>query len=331
MHESGGMSLEIINEAKRVFDLEITALRNQIEILNDDFVKAVQMLMACKSKVIITGMGKSGLIGRKISSTLSSTGTPSLFLHPSESAHGDLGVIQKDDVVIAISNSGESQEMSPLLNHVQRKGINLIAITSKKESTLAQAAQVALVLAPAKEACPLGLAPTSSTIATLAFGDALAMCLLKEKGFQKEDFAEFHPGGSLGKKLLTRVKDVMHGQDALPLVTEEKSLLEVMTLMTGNEVRGVVGVIDKKSSLIGIVTDGDIRRSLIKDQSILTKTVSTIMTTSPKTIDVSEMAAKAHFIMQNFKIQCLFVVDKTSANPTQPIGFVRFIEILKLF
>lgn len=325
------MSNDIYNEAQRVLDLEIAALTNQKNIIDDEFVKAIGLLKSCKSKVIITGMGKSGLIGRKVSSTLSSTGTPSLYLHPAESAHGDLGVIQKGDVVIAISNSGESKEMNPLLNYVKRKGIQLIAITSKKESTLSQSADVSLVLSDSKEACPLGLAPTSSTISTLALGDALAMCLLKEKGFKKEDFAEYHPGGSLGKKLLTRVKDVMHGTDSLPLVTKEKSLLEVMTSMTGNEVRGVVGVVDESSSLIGIVTDGDIRRILLKDQQALSKPVESIMTTNPKTIDQSELAAKAHFIMQNFKIQCLFVVDNKSSNTTKPIGFVRYIEILELF
>ena len=325
------MKENIISEAKRVLDLELQAIEAQKSVIDENFVKAIELLDSCESKVIITGMGKSGLIGRKISSTLSSTGTPSLFIHPAESAHGDLGVIQMGDVVIAISNSGESKEMAPMLNYLKRKGIKLIGMTSKKGSSLDKMSDVSLVFNITKEACPLGLAPTTSTVATLAIGDAIAMCLLKVKGFKEENFAEYHAGGSLGKKLLTRVKDVMHSQDSLPLVTEEKSLLEVMTLMTGNEVRGVVGVVDDKNSLIGIVTDGDIRRSLVNDQTVLNQPVKKLMTKNPKTIDVSEMAAKAHFIMQNFKIQCLFVIDKTSSNPTEPIGFIRYIEILSLF
>ena len=209
-------------EAQRVLGIESQTILDLKANLNASFNQATELILNCQSKVIVTGMGKSGLVGRKISSTLSSTGTPSLFLHPAESSHGDLGVVGKGDLIIAISNSGEIPEMTPLLNYIVKKGIQLIAITAHMDSTLAKVATVSLDISIRKEACPLGLAPTSSSIATLALGDALAMAVLKARGFDEQSFAEFHPGGSLGRKLLTRVCDVMH--TSLPLVKRDEKM-----------------------------------------------------------------------------------------------------------
>ena len=246
--------MNLKEEALRVLGLELEAVKNLESQLNESFFKAVDVILSCSSKVILTGMGKSGIVAQKISSTLSSTGTPSLFLHPAESSHGDLGVIQKSDIVVALSKSGEVKEMNELVNFVTRRGVTLIAITSNPESALARSAKLVLSTGPVKEACPLGLAPTSSTTASLVLGDILAMCLLRARGFKEKDFAEFHPGGALGRKMLTKVKDLMHSGDALPLVTKDMSLQDVVVAMTGGETRGVVGVVDKNKSLVGILS-----------------------------------------------------------------------------
>lgn len=315
-------------EARRVLEIESRTIRHLIEKLDEKFDRAVEMILECKSKVIVTGMGKSGLVGRKISSTLSSTGTPSLFLHPAESSHGDLGVVTREDLVIGISNSGETPEMVPLLNYVSKKGMPLIAMTAKLESTLARSSTVCLDISVGEEACPLGLAPTSSSTATLALGDALAMAALKARGFDEESFAEFHPSGSLGRKLLTRVCDVMHR--SLPLVRSEEKMSKVISLMTSEEVRGVVGIVDKGQVLLGVITDGDIRRRLERDNLILAKVAEDLMSRDPKVIDAQEVAAKARFVMEQFKIQVLFVVDKKSASPRVPVGLVHIHDLLKV-
>ncbi len=325
------MSNELKTEALRVLDLELKSISQLKESLDSSFFEAVDLILNCSSKVIITGIGKSGLIGRKISSTLSSTGTPSLYLHPAESSHGDLGVIQSEDVVIAISKSGEVAEMSSLYNYLARKGIPLIAMTAKPESSLAKNSTICLNIGQSKEACPLGLAPTSSTTSTLVLGDILAMCLLKARGFSEKEFAEYHPGGALGRKLLTRVKDVMLTGDALPLVSTDVNMSAVVSAMTGGEARGVVGIIDENKHLVGIVTDGDIRRSLVKYDNALLVPVTDIMSTDPKTIDKEELTAKARFLMDSFQIQSLFVVDKSSSNPLQPVGHIRVHNILNLY
>ncbi len=325
------MNPELKNEALRVLDLEAQSILALKEFINDDFSKAIDLIMECKSKVIVTGIGKSGLVGRKISSTLSSTGTPSMFLHPAESTHGDLGVVQEGDIVIAISKSGEASEMSAIISYTSRKGIPLIAITAKKGSTLDEGATATLFISEMAEACSLGLAPTTSAVATLAIGDALAMCLLKARGFKEAEFAEFHPGGALGKKLLTRVVDVMYSGKSLPLVNEDATMMDVVTLMTGGDVKGVVGVINTGGDLVGIVTDGDIRRSILKNDEALKQNVAEVMSKNPKTIDVSELAAKAQFMMESFQIQSLFVVDKNSDKPTAPVGHIRIHDILKVF
>lgn len=317
-----------IEEARRVLKIEAQSIVDLAERLDSSFEKAVSMVLECTGKVILTGMGKSGQIARKISSTLSSTGTPSVYLNPAESSHGDLGVISKGDLVIAISYGGESHELNPLLHFVARKNIPLIAMSANKDSGLGRAGQVWLDISVKEEACPLGLAPTSSSTVTLACGDALAMAVLQRRGFKREDFAEFHPGGKLGKKLLTRVKDVMHTGDALPLVPPEEPITKVVSAMTSKDVRGVAGVVDKDHNLIGTITDGDIRRRLEKNTAPFTETAKDLMSRTPKTIDCSEMAEKAAFLMQQFRIQILFVVDKTSKNPQSPIGLIHLQDLL---
>jgi arabinose-5-phosphate isomerase len=317
-----------ITEAKRVFRVEAEALLKLSETVGEDFSRAVRLVYDCKGKVIITGIGKSGLIGRKIASTLSSTGTPSTFLHPAESSHGDLGVVAANDLLIGISYGGESAEMAAVLSYASRKNIPLIAMTGKAESQLGRAAQVVLNIHIDEEACPLGLAPTTSTTATLAMGDALAVAVLKKRGFKAEDFAEFHPGGSLGRRLLIRVKDVMHGGDSLPLVQPSSSVAELISVMTSRETRGVAGVVDDKETLLGIVTDGDIRRRLQKGDLNLSETAESLMSRNPKTIDCHELAQKALFLMEQFKINLLFIVDKTSPNPMKPVGVLHVQDLL---
>ncbi|MCH2534374.1 MAG: KpsF/GutQ family sugar-phosphate isomerase [Bdellovibrionales bacterium] len=319
----------IIDEAKRVLKMEAEALMAVVDRINGDFEEAVQLISQCEGKVIVTGMGKSGLVGAKMASTMTSTGTPSLFMHPAESSHGDLGVIAANDIVIAISNQGESEELFPILNYLARKGIPLIAMTGNSASTLAKAAKFVLDTSVQEEACPLGLAPTTSTTVTLAMGDALAMSILKQKGFKKENYAELHPGGSLGRRLLTKVKDVMHTGEALPLVREEDQMSSVVSLMTSKEVRGVAGVVNDDEEIIGIITDGDIRRRLEKSQNPFVEKAKDLMSKNPKTIEASELAEKALFLMEQFTIQTLFVVDKKSNHPKRPVGLLHLQDLLK--
>ena len=322
------MAESILAEGKRVLKLEAQAIIDVEERLNSDFITAVNMILACRGKLIITGIGKSGLIARKVSSTFNSTGTPSLFLHPAESSHGDLGVIAGDDLVIAISNGGESQELIAIVNYLARKNVPLISITGQPESTLGRSGKVTLNSSVREEACPLGLAPTSSSTVALAMGDALAMAVLKEKGFRKEDYAEFHPGRKLGRRLILRVKDLMHKDEALPLVKGSESLKEIISLMTSQLVRGVAGVVDDRGSLLGAITDGDIRRRLQKEDFSLAVTADEIMSRNPKTIDCGELAEKALFLMEQFKIDRLFVVDKNSSNPSAAVGLIHIQDLL---
>ena len=325
--------MSIINEAKRVLAVESQAISNFIESLNSNealFVKAVELISACKGKVILTGMGKSGQVARKISSTLSSTGTPSLFLHPAEGSHGDLGVISENDLVMAISYGGGSDELVSLLKFVARKSVPLIALTGNLSSQLAKSATVCIDVSVSEEACPLKLAPTSSSTLSLAVGDALAMCVLKEKGFREEDFAQFHPAGALGKKLLTRVSDVMHTGEALPLVKEPTLMSEVLSIMTAKEVRGVAGVVASDGKLVGAITDGDIRRCLERKEDLLSLTAKDLMNITPKTINANELAQKALFMMQEFKIQTLFCIDASAEGPKKTVGLVHIQDLLKL-
>ncbi len=318
-----------IEQGARVLQIEARAIDHLRSRLDQTFTRALDLLVACKGKVVITGMGKSGHVARKIASTMSSTGTPAVFLHPAESSHGDLGLLSDGDVVIAISYGGEALEMQDVLKFAARKNLPVIGITGKVKSTLAQSANVVIDVSVEEEACPLGLAPTASTTATLALGDALAMCLLKRRGFKEEDFAEYHPGGSLGRRLLTRVEDVMHTGEGLPIVKPETEMRDVLAVMTKKEVRGVAGVVNETGSLIGVITDGDIRRCLEKSHNPLGDKAQDIMSKNPKTVDAVELAEKASFMMEQFAIQSLFVVRRLSANPTEPVGLLHFQDLLK--
>lgn len=318
-----------ITEAQRVLKIEANAIMALQEKLDGKFVQALEILQGCQGKVIVTGIGKSGHIARKIASTMSSTGTPAVFMHPAESSHGDLGVVETKDVVIGISYGGEAQELQDLLRFVVRKQIKMIAMTAKLQSSLAKAATVVLDVGVKEEACPLGLAPTASSTCTLALGDALSMALLKRRGFKEEDFAEFHPGGALGRRLLTRVEDVMHGGESLAVCKPESGMRDVLALMTQKEVRGVAGVIDASSNLIGIITDGDIRRRLEKSHNPLDEKAQDLMSKNPKTVDAQELAEKALFMMEQFRIQTLFVVRKDSPTPNQPVGILHLQDLLR--
>jgi arabinose-5-phosphate isomerase len=315
-----------LEEARRVLRLEAQAILDIAERLDQNFKAAVDLILSCKGKVIVTGIGKSGHIARKIASTLSSTGTPSLFLHPAESSHGDLGVISNSDVIIAMSSSGETEELVPILNFVSRRNIPLLAMTGKATSSLAKAG-LFLDISVKEEACSLSLAPTSSSTAMLALGDALAMAVMKVRGFGREDFAEFHPAGTLGRRLFLRVRDLMHAGSSF-YVGRRDDMAKVLTVMTSADIRGVAGVVDESGSLCGLITDGDIRRRLEKNKNPLTDVAEEIMSKSPKTIDASEMAEKALFVMEQFQIQSLFVVDK-AVSAQKPVGLIHIQDLIR--
>jgi arabinose-5-phosphate isomerase len=318
-----------LDEGRRVLGIEAQAILNTQEKLDASFEEAVDLLYQCQGKVVCSGMGKSGQIARKIASTLSSTGTPAVFLHPAESSHWDLGVIAKNDVILAISYSGESSELDTILKFASRRGIPVLAFSANADSSLVNAADIFLDIGVSEEACPLGLAPTTSSTVTLALGDALAMAVLKKRGFTEEEFAEFHPGGKLGRRLLTRVRDVMHKGEALPLVPETEKLREVLVHMTNKEVKGVAGVIDGEGKVIGVITDGDIRRQVRSSSLDLEAPAKSIMSMSPKTIDANELAQKALFVMEQFRIQTLFVVDSHSETPHKPMGLIHVQDLIR--
>jgi len=319
----------VLQIAAETLKIEAESIFKLIPRLGDNFVLAVEAIINCQGKIILTGIGKSGQVARKIASTLSSTGTPAIYLHPAESSHGDLGVISKNDLVIALSYGGETSELNSVLNFISRNGIFLIALTGKSSSTLAQAANVFIDISVEKEACPLNLAPTSSSTATLAMGDALAMAVLQERGFNSENFAELHPSGSLGAKLM-RVKDIMQTGSALPFVKKETSMKNLLTTMTHQSVRGAAGVLDDLGQLIGVITDGDVRRFLEKNQEPFLKKASDVMSHSPKTIDCNELAERALFLMEQYRTQMLIVLDKNSATPMKPIGMIIYQDLLSL-
>lgn len=314
----------IIKNGKQTFEIEIEAMKRAMNSLDDSFAKAVEIILGCKGRVVVIGMGKSGLIGKKIAATLASTGTPAFFMHPAEGMHGDLGMLVKGDVVIGISNSGETEEMKVLLPLIKRLGSKLIAIVGKKDSTLGRESDCILDASIEKEACPLNLAPTASTTVALALGDALAVALVECRGFKAEDFAMFHPSGSLGKRLLTTVDDLMHKGNEVPKVYEsdtvEKAVQEI------NEKRfGCTAVMNDKNELTGIITDGDLRRALTKYNTVQNLKVSDIMTHNPKMIKKHELAAKALHIMEEYKISSLFIID----NNKTPEGILHFQDLLK--
>ncbi|HZR24857.1 MAG TPA: KpsF/GutQ family sugar-phosphate isomerase [Vicinamibacterales bacterium] len=290
--------------AKKVLETEAAAILALVDRLDGKFSCAVDLLRHCKGRVILTGMGKSGIICRKIAATLTSTGTPSMFLHPAEAIHGDLGIVQADDVVIALSYSGETEELLQLLETIKRLGAKLIAITGGAKSTLAQAADVALDCSVAREACPMNLAPTASTTAALAIGDALAMTLLVEKGFREDDFANLHPGGKLGKRLM-RVEALMHAGDQCPIVQTTTPMRDVIYEMSSKKL-GMTCVVDG-DALVGIITDGDLRRHMERASDILALTAGDVMTRNPISIPGSMFAVEALNIMEGRKITALVV------------------------
>ena len=316
--------LDMCKLASEVFDIEAKAILKLKDSLGIDFDKAIDILYNTKGKVIITGMGKSGLIGKKIAATLTSTGTPSYFLHPAESTHGDSGIITRDDVVIAISNSGETQELLNLLPLIKRFGVQIISMTGNMESTLAKAGNVVLNIAVEKEACPLGKAPTASTTATLAMGDALAVCLLKKRGFTEEDFLIYHPGGALGKGIKFHVEDLMLKEN-LPIADENMLFTDLIKLISEHKL-GMAIIIDDAGRLSGILTDGDIRRVVVKYSSDITHLkAKEVMTINPKTVAQQDFAASALHLMEKYSITALAVVD----DDNKPIGVVHIHDLLK--
>jgi len=316
----------VINQAKKVLAIEAEAIQTLLEKIDDNFTRAVDLLDQCRGKVIVIGMGKSGIISQKIASTFACTGTPAFFLHPAEGIHGDIGMISKGDVILAISNSGETQEIIQLLPLIKRWGIKLIVITGKPHSVLACRGDVVLDTGFIEEACPLGLVPTASTTATLALGDALALALLEKKGFKEDDFAMLHPGGTLGRKLLLRVADLMHQGDEIPLIREDTLMKEGLLEMTSKRL-GVTGVCDKAGRLVGIITDGDLRRALEKEDDLLNQKASKIMTKNPKSIGKDDLAAKALHRMEEFSITSLFILAEDGSY--KPMGIIHMHDLLR--
>ncbi|MFL2807538.1 MAG: SIS domain-containing protein [bacterium] len=314
----------LLLRARETLKIEIAALEGLIERLGPEFEEAVNLLYSCQGKVVLAGMGKSGLIAQKIAATLTSTGTPSLFLHAGESSHGDLGIITNRDLVIAISYSGETDEVLQMIGHIQAIGVSLIAMTGKPDSTLAQAATVHLSIAVEKEACPLGLTPTASSTATLALGDALAMCLLEMRQFREDDFALFHPGGSLGRKLTVKIEDVMVSGKTLPVVPEIMLMREALNVLSRKNL-GIVVAVNNDEKISGVFTTGDLMRLLEDGQSFLDKPLIDFVNRAPKTIAPEDLAAKALHVMETHSISCLVVLDPEN----HPIGIVQIYYILR--
>lgn len=316
--------MDILKRAKQVLDIEARAISDLKKNINRDFQKAAQFILRSAGRVVVTGMGKAGIIGQKLSATLSSTGTPSLFLHSAEAIHGDLGKVTKDDVVIILSNSGETDEIKKLLPLLKKIGSRIIAITGNTKSLLARYSDVALNTYVKKEACPLGLAPTTSTTAMLAMSDALSVCLLELKGFKEKDFAFFHPGGSLGRRLLLKVEDIMRKGSNNPVVSENKKISEVLFKITHARA-GSASVVDKSGKLVGIFTDGDLRRHLEIDPDLSWRKVKDAMTKNPVSVLPQMLAAEAMRILQEKKIDELPVVDKKK----RPVGLLDIQDLLK--
>jgi arabinose-5-phosphate isomerase len=293
--------------ARKVLRTEAEAILRLVDRLGVEFERAVQLLYDCRGRVVVTGMGKSGIICRKVAATLSSTGTPAFFLHPAEAIHGDLGALREDDVVIAMSYSGETEELIRLLESIRRIGARLVAVTGDPTSTLARAADVALDCGVTGEACPMNLAPTASTTAALALGDALAMTLLVRKGFREEDFASLHPGGKIGRRLM-RVEHAMHAGDAAPVVRTTTGMPDVFHEMSSKRL-GMTCVVDDEGRLAGVFTDGDLRRLMIRTSDVLSLTAGEAMTRDPITIDRQLLAVEALKIMETHKITSVVVVD----------------------
>lgn len=316
-----------IAEARRVLEVEAAAILGIIPHLDQAFVSAVETIATCSGRVVTMGVGKSGIICKKVSATLASTGTPSFFMHPTEAIHGDMGMLVKGDVVVAISNSGETEELIRLLPTIKRIGAEIVAITGNPASTLARGADHHLNASISKEACPLGLAPTASTTATLALGDALAMALLVRRGFKEEDFAFLHPGGKLGKRFL-RVRDLMHKGDEVPIVRESTMMHDVIYEMSKKGF-GIAAVVGDSGEMLGVISDGDLRRLLEHDEQIVRRTAGESMKTNPVTIEAGELASAALQLMEQRKITSLFIVDE--AKRVEGIIHIHDLWGLELF
>jgi arabinose-5-phosphate isomerase len=314
----------LLELARQVLDIETEALQALSSRLDAGFAEAVQLILECSGRVVVSGMGKSGHIGGKIAATLASTGTPAFFMHPGEASHGDLGMITPNDVVLALSNSGESNEIVSIVPLIKRRGAKLIAMTGNPDSTMAREADVHLNAAVDKEACPLNLAPTASTTAALALGDALAVALLDARGFSADDFARTHPGGSLGRRLLIHVRDVMHTGDELPKIDRAASLKTALLEMTRKKL-GMTAVVDAADKVVGVFTDGDLRRALEHALDLQQARVTDLMTHQPKTIHADELAVAAVEKMDTLKINGLLVVDDDNTL----VGALNMHDLLK--
>src|SRR5690606_31815140 len=312
-----------IQSAQRTIRLELEAIQTLLQRINGDFVRACELILACKGRVVVVGMGKSGHIGRKIAATLASTGTAAFFVHPGEASHGDMGMITRDDVVLALSNSGTTSEIVTLLPLIKRLGITLISMTGNPDSPLARAAAVNLDAGVSQEACPLNLAPTSSTTVTLVLGDALAVALLEARGFTAEDFAISHPSGTLGRRLLLQVGDVMHKGDRVPRVTRETTLLNALSEISAKGF-GMTIVVDDTDTIIGIFTDGDLRRALDRGEDVRSVMIGEVMTHSPLTSRPDTLAAEALTVMENHKITAIVVANEKN----QPVGVLHMHDLL---
>ena len=317
----------MLEQARQVLRMEAEAVLEQVERIDEHFKAAVEMIMACPGRTVITGMGKSGIIGRKIAATLASTGTPSFYLHPAEGIHGDLGMVTEGDVVIALSNSGETGEVLHILPSLRRIGAKLIAMVGNPNSTLAKNSDIVLNVGVTREACPLGLAPTSSTTAALAYGDALALALLSKRKFTASQFAVFHPGGSLGRKLLLTVEDIMHSGTENPLVKADISVQDALFVITDKGL-GAVSVVDDDNKMLGVLTDGDIRRGLSKGVDFLKRPVTELMTASPKTITKEKLAAQALHIMESNRPKPITVLPVVDAE-NHVIGLLHMTDLVR--
>lgn len=315
----------LLEIAKKVLKTEADAVFALIDRVNSDFEKAVEIIFNSKGRVVVTGMGKSGLVGKKIAATLASTGTPAFFLHPAEASHGDLGMVTSDDVIIAISNSGETEELVGLVPFLKRFSVSLISMTGNPDSTLSKSADVMLDVSVKEEACPLGVVPTASTTAALAMGDAIAVALLTKRGFKEEDFAFFHPGGSLGKKIFTKVKDLMHEGHSLPMIAPDASMTTAVIEISSKRL-GITIVADAHKRILGIITDGDVRRGIERwGKEFFDMNAGEVMTKNPKTISEDELAAKALSIMERHSITSLVVPDVEGKAK----GIIHLHDILK--